>query len=67
MSNELIDMNKLWTSFQKRWAKSFFVLLAFIVGILVGMVLTRNDIASDCQYLNAFRLNDNSYSCVRKF
>ena len=67
MSNELIDMNKLWASFQKKWAKSFFVLLALILGVLIGMAIIRNSIESDCQYLQAFRVGDNSYTCTRKF
>jgi uncharacterized protein YpmS len=67
MRNELIDVDKMWSSFQKKWAKSFFILLALLVGVFIGMTMVRNDIASDCQYLQAFRIGDSSFSCVRKF
>jgi hypothetical protein len=64
--NELIGIDKMYASFQKKWAKSFFIILAMIIGIFIGMVIVRSDILNDCKFLGGFRIGDSSFTCARK-
>lgn len=64
--NELIDVPKMYESFRKQWAKSFFIVVALLIGMVIGMVMVRSEIVNDCKFLGGFRIGDQSFNCVRK-
>jgi hypothetical protein len=64
--SELIDVPKMYESFRKQWAKSFFIVVALLIGVLIGMVIIRSEILADCKFMGAFRIGDQSFNCTRK-
>ena len=42
-------------------------ILILVTAVLVGRVLTFYDISKDCDLVNAFRINNDVYSCMREY
>ena len=42
-------------------------LLIITASVLIGSVLTSYSLRRDCETMNAFRINDDVYSCMREY
>ena len=42
-------------------------LLILVTAVLIGSILAAYSISKDCETMNAFRINDNVYSCMREY
>jgi hypothetical protein len=62
----LIEWNKLLAAVRSVWAKSLGVVLAFILGVLSGIVYSKGDIIDDCRYTGSFRVHSQAFNCQRK-
>lgn len=66
MQNELIDVKK-YSAFVKRvWAASLGIILAFVLGTVLGIVYKQGDIIEDCKYAGSFRVHSQAFNCQRK-
>lgn len=48
------------------WAKSFWPLLALLLGFLIGVLATTGSIINDCKYAGAFRIDTQAFTCQRR-
>lgn len=48
------------------WADSMGVVIALVVGILLGIIYKQGDIIDDCKYSGSFRVHSQSFNCQRK-
>lgn len=59
-----------WVRFKKfikdTWAASMGVVIALIVGLLLGIVYKQGDIIDDCKYAGSFRVHSQAFNCQRK-
>jgi hypothetical protein len=63
----LSDEWKAFTSFlRKTWANAMGVMVALILGILLGIVYKQSDIVEDCRYAGSFRVGTQAFNCQRK-
>lgn len=46
--------------------KLLLILAVLVIGYLAGWHMKANDIAMDCKYANAFRVQVDSFACSRK-
>lgn len=66
MQNELVDLKK-YSAFVKRvWAASLGIILAFVLGTVLGIVYKQGDIIEDCKYAGSFRVHSQAFNCQRK-
>ena len=42
-------------------------ILVLVTAVLIGRVLAAYSISKDCETINAFRINDDVYSCMREY
>ena len=42
-------------------------LLILITAVLIGSILAMYNIRKDCELINAFRINDDVYTCMREY
>ena len=66
MSNELISVKDFILKFKGWWAASLGIVVALIVGIVIGVFIVEGKIINDCKFLNAFRIGDQGYTCQRR-
>jgi len=66
MSNELINMKDFVLKFKGWWAASLGIVVALILGIIIGILVVESKIINDCKFLNAFRIGDQGYNCQRR-
>jgi hypothetical protein len=66
MSNELIQMKDWIFKFKGWWAASFGIVVALILGILIGILMTEGKIINDCKFISSFRIGDQGYNCIRR-
>ncbi len=64
--NDIVRLDKVFKWMRNAWSKSFFVIVALVVGFYAGESVTEWRIIGDCKYLNSFRIDHLSYSCNRK-
>lgn len=62
----LIGVTDMYQSVKKVWANSLGVVLALVVGVIVGIVYKQGDIIEDCRYSGSFRVHSQAFTCVRK-
>ena len=59
-----------WARFKKfikdTWAASMGVVIALIIGLLLGIVYKQGDIIDDCKYAGSFRVHSQAFNCQRK-
>jgi hypothetical protein len=48
------------------WAVSMGIVVALVVGFLLGIVYKQGDIIDDCKYAGSFRVHSQAFTCVRK-
>ena len=56
----------LYEKLKQTWAKSFWPLLALLLGFLIGVLATTSSIINDCKYAGAFRIDSQAFGCQRK-
>jgi hypothetical protein len=42
------------------------VVVALVLGLLLGVVYKQGDIVEDCRYAGSFRVHSQAFTCVRK-
>ncbi len=42
-------------------------ILVLVTAVLIGRILAAYHITKDCETMNAFRINDDVYSCMREY
>ena len=42
-------------------------LLILVTAVLIGSILAMYNIRKDCELINAFRINDDVYSCMKEY
>ena len=62
----LLEWKKIRAWIRGVWAESLGVVLAFVIGILIGIVYKQEDIMEDCKYSGSFRVHTQAYNCQRK-
>ena len=65
-NDELIGIKDFIFKFRGWWAASFGIVVALILGILIGILMTESKIINDCKYISNFRIGDSGYTCARK-
>lgn len=56
----------LYEKLKQTWAKSFWPLLALLLGILIGVLSATNEIINDCKFAGSFRVDTQAFTCQRK-
>jgi hypothetical protein len=51
---------------RKVWANSMGIVIALILGMVIGVVYKQGDIIEDCRYAGSFRVHTQAYNCQRK-
>lgn len=60
------EYKRIKTTLATIWAKSFWPILALLLGVLIGVLATTSNILNDCKYAGAFRVDSQAFSCQRK-
>ena len=60
------EWEKFVAFLKKTWAGSMGVVIALVIGILLGIVYKQDDIQEDCKYSGSFRVHTQAYNCQRK-
>lgn len=60
------DFERWKLKFFKLWGRSFWVLLALLIGYMLGEGVTEKRVLDDCRYSNSFRVGYLAYSCARR-
>ena len=42
-------------------------ILVLVTAVLIGRILAAYSISKDCETMNAFRINDNVYTCMKEY
>jgi ABC-type nitrate/sulfonate/bicarbonate transport system permease component len=63
--NELIDLTKLQSWIQSKWRASLGIIVALVLGILIGILSVEWRVIDDCKYLKSFRFGNMAFNCVR--
>lgn len=63
--NELIDLTKLQNWIQNKWRASLGIIVALVLGILIGILSVEWRVIDDCKYLKSFRFGNMAFNCVR--
>lgn len=63
---ELLGLNHHIKQARRLWAASFGVVVALIIGILIGMFYTEGRVLDDCKYSGVYRVGTQSFTCIRK-
>ena len=66
MNNELISIKDFILKFKGWWAASLGMVVALVLGVIIGILSVESKIINDCKYINNFRIGDQGYSCQRK-
>lgn len=66
MQNELVDLKKFGAYVKRVWAASLGVVIALVVGLILGIVYKQGDIMDDCKYAGSFRVHSQAFNCQRK-
>ena len=62
----LVEWAKIKKWFVGVWANAMGVVLALILGVLLGITYKQSDIMDDCKYAGSFRVHSQAYNCQRK-
>lgn len=62
---ELIDLSKVQSWVSARWKNSLGLVIALLIGVMLGTLTTEWRVIDDCRYLKNFRFGTQSFSCMR--
>lgn len=62
----LIEWKKFKAWCKSAWAESLGVVIALLVGILIGVLYRQTDITEDCRYSGSFRVGTQAFNCQRR-
>ena len=60
------ELDKLVAFFRRVWAGSMGIVIALVLGLLLGIVYKSGDIIDDCKYSGSFRVHSQAFNCQRK-
>lgn len=63
--NELIDFTKVQNWIQAKWKTSLGIIVALVLGVLIGTLIVEWRVVDDCKYLKNFRFGNQAFTCVR--
>jgi ABC-type nitrate/sulfonate/bicarbonate transport system permease component len=62
----LIEWKKFKTWCRSVWAESLGIVIALVLGILIGVLYRQTDITEDCRYSGSFRVGTQAFNCQRR-
>jgi ABC-type nitrate/sulfonate/bicarbonate transport system permease component len=62
----LIEWRKFRAWCRSVWAESLGVVIALVLGILIGVLYRQTDITEDCRYSGSFRVGTQAFNCQRR-
>lgn len=62
----LIEWKRFKAWCKSAWAESLGVVIALIIGLVLGIVYKQGDIIDDCKYAGSFRVHSQAFNCQRK-
>jgi hypothetical protein len=62
----LIEWKKMKAWIKAVWAESLGVMLALVLGLLLGALYKQSDIIEDCRYSGSFRVGTQAFNCQRR-
>lgn len=62
----LIEWVKIKKFIKDVWSNSMGVVIALLLGVLLGIVYKQGDIIDDCKYAGSFRVHSQAFNCQRK-
>jgi hypothetical protein len=62
----LIEWRKMKAWIKAVWAESLGVVIALVLGILIGVLYRQTDIIEDCRYSGSFRVGTQAFNCQRR-
>ena len=60
------EFKRIGAWLRKVWANSMGVVIALVLGIILGVVYKQGDIIDDCKYAGSFRVHSQAFNCQRK-
>jgi hypothetical protein len=60
------EIKRIGAWLRKVWASSMGVVVAMVLGIILGVVYKQGDIIDDCKYAGSFRVHSQAFNCQRK-
>lgn len=60
------ELKRFGAWIKKLWSGSMGVVVALVLGVLLGVVYKQGDIVEDCRYAGSFRVHSQAFTCVRK-
>ena len=62
----LIEWAKIKKFITDVWSNAMGIVVALLIGLLLGIVYKQDDIQEDCKYAGSFRVHTQAYNCQRK-
>ena len=62
----LVEWKKFKAWLRSVWADSLGVVVALVLGAVLGIVYKQGDIIDDCKYAGSFRVHSQAFNCQRK-
>jgi hypothetical protein len=62
----LIEWAKIKKFIKDVWSNAMGIVVALLIGLLLGIVYKQDDIQEDCKYAGSFRVHTQAYNCQRK-
>lgn len=65
-NHPLLEWHKIKKWLREVWSGAMGIVLALILGIVLGIVYKQGDIIDDCKYAGSFRVHTQAFNCQRK-
>ena len=66
MSSPTTEWRKIKGYLKMVWSESMGIVIALVIGLLLGVVYKSGDIIDDCRYSGSFRVHSQAFNCQRK-
>ncbi len=63
---DVMDYKKALALLSTIWAKSFWAVFLFVIGLWIGSGNTESRIVADCKFAGSFRADIQAFACQRK-